>query len=49
MNLSVSTVRNSKFHNLDLVKTINLRSHAYTLSDSRQFLNEILCQIVANF
>ena len=43
MNLPMSTLRNSKFHNLDLVKTINLRSHAYTLSDCGQFLNEILC------
>lgn len=44
MNLPVSVVKNPKFHNLflDFVKTINLRSHAYPLSDCRQFFNEIL-------
>ena len=40
----VSTVENSKFHNLflDFVKAINFRSHAYSLSDYRQLFNEIL-------
>lgn len=44
MNLPVPIVENPKFHNLflDFVKTINLRSHAYPLSDCRQFFNEIL-------
>lgn len=44
MNLPVPIAENPKFHNLflDFVKTINLRSHAYPLSDCRQFFNEIL-------
>lgn len=44
MHLPVPIVENPKFHNLflDFVKTINLRSHAYPLSDCRQFFNEIL-------
>ena len=44
MNPPVSIVENSKFHNLILnfVKTINLRSHAYPLSDCCQLFNEIL-------
>lgn len=44
MNPPVTIVENSKFHKLflDFVKTINLKIHAYSLSDCRQLFNEIL-------
>ena len=44
MNPPVSIVDNLKLYNLflDFVKTINLRSHAYSFSDCRQLFNEIL-------
>ena len=44
LNPPVPLVENSKFNKLfqDFVKTINLKIHAYSLSDCHQLFNEIL-------
>ena len=44
LNPPVPLVENSKFNKLfrDFVKTINLKTHAYSLSDCHQLLNEIV-------
>ena len=44
LNPPVPIFENSKFHKLswDFVKTINLKIHAYSLSDCCQLFNEIL-------